>query len=324
MGFYPILFSPVDAGTGLPLSGLSPSFSAYFNAVALVSVTPPPINPVPGFPIYSTVVDQNACGMVFFGSAGGNFAAPQYEFVEAVNATTFPLFDLSGNPLTGQQSNLSWLTLLDNSTGAAPVATPAFYELGGGCYLVQNWKSTYFGKVYCSGPTGTSTFDLGLPQTVSAPPAPAPTPPTPPAVGGQTGGNVTPGVYGIDVRTFVPTPLGLDVDPFLLFVSNPQIIMVEAIWRRLSMARGQLSYAPNAGYSLQNLVNSAQTQQQLNAQASLIQQELLKDPRIASANVVCVPSGRQLQVSITGVGAAGPFAAVFGVGSLTVALLSFS
>lgn len=151
-----IAWSPAGGG----LIGLSPVWTHYVNAVTQTDLTSsaPGISEIGGG-FYVTTVDNDCCGMIFMGADGSGLAALNaYNFIEARNATTFPLFQIdsgSGNsvPLAGEAaSHLSWAYVFDTFTAATPSPVPGFVELGGGCYGLSDWLPSYLGLPLCNDP----------------------------------------------------------------------------------------------------------------------------------------------------------------------------
>lgn len=323
---YLLVLTTTNPVSGLPYTGLTPVWTAFFNASTQQSAPGPVISPRPTYAGYGTLISLDSCGMVAFG--GTPTANPAYAFVPAPNQTTFGLFDTSGAPLSGQVPSLMWVSAEDTATGLA--INPTIVELGGGCYVVPSWQPTWIGTLASPNSSTTSqpallTFELPEPGSISPPPTPVPVPVPLAAIG--TASVPTSGVYGIDINTFVNTPAGLDIDPQLSFVSTPSVVMVNYITRVLTTVAGSIFYATSVGYSLQQLVNSTQTPQSLRQINSQIQQALLVLAPIglASVNVSVTQQGRSLNIAVTGVGRGGPFSQVYMLSpGLPLSLLSFS
>ena len=131
--------------------------------------------------------------------------------------------------------------------------------------------------------------------------------------------------YGSDLRTYLNLGSGPDLDPYMLIVTDPRVVMPEQLARRLTMPPGTLWYAPTAGYDLRALVNAALTTAEYSAIQTAVTQQCLADQRVKSVNVsVTQPATGVLSVVILGVGAAGPFSIVFNVSALGVSNLTFS
>ena len=132
--------------------------------------------------------------------------------------------------------------------------------------------------------------------------------------------------YGSDCRTFAVLADGtIGVDPYFLLVSDPQIVMTEAIARLLSMPQGALWYATSLGYDLLNLVNIP-TNGDLSGYQSAMAQAVSRDPRIASCSCFIAPIGNTntYSVNINGIGKMGPFSCVFLLAGSGITALSFT
>jgi hypothetical protein len=131
-------------------------------------------------------------------------------------------------------------------------------------------------------------------------------------------GNLTSTDYGSDARTFLNLGNGQDMDPMLLIVDDPRVVVTEAIARRLTMALGTLWYSPSDGFDLLSILNRAlSTKDVINLQGQ-IQQECLKDQRVATASVnVTFVTASTARVLVILNGATGPFTAVFMIDSKT-------
>jgi hypothetical protein len=83
---------------------------------------------------------------------------------------------------------------------------------------------------------------------------------------------------------------GLDTSCALDFASDFGVtsgrqLLVEAVIRRLTTARGGLIDDPDYGLALETLLNSGRTVQEFNSIADRIRSEVLKDPRFADCSV---------------------------------------
>jgi hypothetical protein len=132
-------------------------------------------------------------------------------------------------------------------------------------------------------------------------------------------------IYGTDLRTYLDLGTGPDLDPYMLIVADPRVVMPEQLARRLTMPPGTLWYAPTVGYDLRALVNAALATGDLTQIQTAISTQCLGDERVKSVNVLLTrPNRDTLNVNILGIGAAGPFSIVFDVSALGVSNLSFT
>ncbi len=119
-------FAAYDA-SGAPLAGLTPTWSAYFNAQTGAVVAGPAFTDRGGG-LYEVSVPANECGIADLGATALN----RYVFFGSTSVVTFPAFALAdGTPLAGLVP--SWSTIRD-ATGAAITPAPAIDALGGGIY----------------------------------------------------------------------------------------------------------------------------------------------------------------------------------------------
>ncbi len=125
-------------------------------------------------------------------------------------------------------------------------------------------------------------------------------------------------VYGTDVSWFP------DLDPNLSLTSGNQTL-AQAIWQRLMTPRGTFPWDPEYGLDVRGLLNETILPNTIGAWQRQIANEIEKDERVISANVVITQTSQTaISISITGNGAAGPFTLVLGVSSVTVSLLSYT
>lgn len=68
-------------------------------------------------------------------------------------------------------------------------------------------------------------------------------------------------------------------------VSSGRQLLVEAVIRRLTTARGGLLDDPDYGLALETLLNSGRTVQEMNSIADRVRAEVLKDPRFTDCAV---------------------------------------
>jgi len=132
-------------------------------------------------------------------------------------------------------------------------------------------------------------------------------------------------LYGSDLRTFLNMGLGPDLDPYMLIVTDPRVVMPEQLARRLTMGPGTLWYDPTAGFDLRPLINQALATGNTASIQTAITNQCLADERVASVSVgVTQPDNSSLDISIAGVGAAGPFGIVLNVSALGLQNLTFT
>jgi hypothetical protein len=302
---------------GAPLSGLSPSWSVYMNVTTGLAQTPPPITEIASSGIYGSQVDPAATGLVDLGTS----SVTRYNLLLPVAPAliVIPAFsEATGSPVPGLF--LSWNACFDASTDIPVSSLPTFAELGGGLYRVDGMAASVVGRVDLGSGQNPRYYDIGL---GADPPGTAPLPPGPsaPAPVGSA-------PYGTDGRTFLDLGNGPDLDPQLLIVAEPRIVMAESLARRLTTIRGQLLYAPNDGWDLRQLVNAALTSGDVESLQGTIQQECLKDPRIQTAIARVAVTGSTVTITISAIGTSGPFGIVFSLasvsGSVVVTDLTFS
>lgn len=172
-----VVFAGYNPAGGLQ-AGLTPSWAQYVNALTGVATSGPAIAVTGAAGMYQTAVDTNSCGIIQLG--GG--AVPAYVFIPANNVATFACYsNPAGTPLAGLVGTLAWDSVIDTVTGLPPVVTPGFVDLGGGCYGLTSWASTYVGVVN-SGVSSTPQQQALGPSTgvgpgpgniILGPPAPA-------------------------------------------------------------------------------------------------------------------------------------------------------
>ncbi len=98
-----------------------------------------------------------------------------------------------------------------------------------------------------------------------------------------------------------------------------EIMMAQAMARRLTTRRGGLFYAPDYGYDLrQFLKGSVPPTSVINGN---IENELLKDDRVADVTAESTFNGTTLEVRVFGNGAEGPFDLTISIDEVTVELL---
>ena len=112
------------------------------------------------------------------------------------------------------------------------------------------------------------------------------------------------------------------LDPLGTLVSGNTAVL-QALARRLTTPRGGLFYDPNYGTDVRGFLNEAMTNESIARWKTAIERECRQDPRVTSIVVDMNPNvpANTLTIHITGTTADGPFAAVFGVTSLTLDLL---
>ncbi len=105
-------------------------------------------------------------------------------------------------------------------------------------------------------------------------------------------------------------------------VVTGNLVVAQAIARRLMTPRGRLIGYPNYGYDLTQFCNGDIGDSDVPSIQSGIEAECLKDPRVASAvsSVSLDPSGL-MTVKVTATSANGPFTLVLSVSQVTVQLL---
>jgi len=126
--------------------------------------------------------------------------------------------------------------------------------------------------------------------------------------------------YGSEIDCFP------DLNPAFAIVTDPMIVVGQAIARRLMTPRGGLLNDPNYGFDTRALLGGSFTPSQLYAIQSAVEQEALKDERVLSASAsVTLPSQTgAMRISLSGQLATGTFTYVLNVSQVTVALESFS
>jgi hypothetical protein len=131
-----------------------------------------------------------------------------------------------------------------------------------------------------------------------------------------------PAPYGSDLRTYLDLGNGPDLDPYMLIVSDEHVVLPEQLARRLMMPPGTLAYAPTAGFDLRTLANTYLVNGDTASIQTAIANQCLADERVQSVNVAVTPIKGSLNVSIKGMGSAGPFGIVFNVGNESINSLS--
>ncbi len=120
---------------GLPLTGLTPTFSVYLNAATGVAQAAPTVNESGGGHYNFSPTGAYPCGILTLGGA----SHPRYFLYNAMSPYfVFAAYDEEGQPLSGQVP--VWLNLKKVSDGSN-VSQPAITELSGGLY-----KTTMFSE----------------------------------------------------------------------------------------------------------------------------------------------------------------------------------
>ena len=343
--FYgPIYCVPAfSLSTGAPLSGLTPTWGSIYDTASETAVVPQPsFSEFSGTGIYKiTGLTSTMTCTINWGAT----ALPQYLDIDTV--------PLSLGPSIGTPTPTPGSTITTNQVILVPIADPS-YTIGdltiiivasysnGSTELIYSpllgWSSVYPGSslpaslpgdiiltrtggwpsaptisVYLSDPAGLEaaadwTWVLG-PQPItliseSVTPAQAPAP------------------YGSDLRTYLDLGNGPDLDPYMLIVSDEHVVLPEQLARRLMMPPGTLAYAPTAGFDLRTLANTYLVNGDAAPIQTAIANQCLADERVQSVNVSVAPVKGSLNVSIQGMGSAGPFGIVFNVGSESINSLS--
>jgi len=119
--------------------------------------------------------------------------------------------------------------------------------------------------------------------------------------------------YGSDVST-LPT-----LDPLLGPLTGPAVVG-QAVARRLRTPRGQLTFHPDYGLDLRQYVNGSLLPGALPALRAAIEQEALKDERVADAvaTVEYLAASQSIRVSLQLLTSQGPFLLVLNVSALDV------
>lgn len=113
-----------------------------------------------------------------------------------------------------------------------------------------------------------------------------------------------------------------DLDENFALVQGPAVV-AQALWRRFSTPRGALAFHPNEGFDLRILINESFTPETLARMSAAIEAEALKDERVeeATASLEYLAASKKLVITITGIGAEGPFALTMFVSGVSVALI---
>lgn len=122
--------------------------------------------------------------------------------------------------------------------------------------------------------------------------------------------------YGTDISTLP------DLDPTFALISGVDVER-ESIVRELSTPAGALYWATTYGFDVRGLVDSSFSDTDAKALQLAIQRRLLRREKITKASVTVAFSSlaQTLTISITCVGANGPFATVFTLDSTGLAKL---
>jgi phage baseplate assembly protein W len=122
--------------------------------------------------------------------------------------------------------------------------------------------------------------------------------------------------YGTDISTLP------DLDPTFALISGVDVER-ESIVRELSTPAGGLFWATEYGFDVRGLVDSSLSDADAKALQLAIQRRLLKREKItkAAATVTFNSPAQKLTISISCVGALGPFSTVFELDSTGVAKL---
>lgn len=122
--------------------------------------------------------------------------------------------------------------------------------------------------------------------------------------------------FGTDISDFP------DLDPMMPEITG-RVVVLEAIYRRLSTPRGSLFYDLDYGYSLLDLLGEGIDIRTLPIIETEIARECQKDERVTSAQVKCTYNSltQSLNVAIVLQDGDGPFALVLSVDQVSVEVL---
>lgn len=127
--------------TGYPLTGLTPTWVAYYNAVTGATQAGPSVAAVGGGHYRFTPSGTAPAGILDLGGASN----PRYHFYRAISsAYVFEAYDEEGQPLAGLTP--TWVNLKKVSDGT-DMPQPALTALGGGLYKTQLFMEHVVGVV---------------------------------------------------------------------------------------------------------------------------------------------------------------------------------
>jgi hypothetical protein len=110
------------------------------------------------------------------------------------------------------------------------------------------------------------------------------------------------------------------------FASGKRLV-AEAIYRRLITRKGELLDSLDYGFMLEEYLGAVTSAAEIAALPDLIRQQILRDDRLLSADVVVEETSlgpeRRWDVTIGAYTAEGPFELVIAVGDVTTALVGF-
>lgn len=105
-------------------------------------------------------------------------------------------------------------------------------------------------------------------------------------------------------------------------------LVAEAIYRRLITRKGQLLGSPDYGLRVADFLGADTSPGEITRATNLIKQEVLKDQRVDSVDVVVteveIGAERDWTITIEAFTGLGPFTLVLGVSDVTIALLEIS
>lgn len=269
------VFAAYDATTA-PLTGLSPTWHAAFNAVSGAAVTGPAISEL-GSGLYSFTrpTSYDFTGLIDLTAA----ASPRYYLVTAERVEVLAAFNVSAVPLTGLTP--SWVSLFRVSDSSA-VAQPSFTELGSGLY---KFPPPYVGEhvtgVIDLGATASPRYSLfeyavGVGSPVATAPATSPSGPLDREFGR---------LFGTDIyfeNDFVVTSAG----DYLLRsgIAN----LKAAIYRRLITRPGEYKFVPEYGVGIRDYVKKRSNAATIDSLRTAITEQLLRERRIDSVERVAL------------------------------------
>lgn len=121
--------------------------------------------------------------------------------------------------------------------------------------------------------------------------------------------------------------VGLGTFPKRFTLATGRLALILAVIRRLRTPHGfygtpDLNFAPNEGYSLDDLLSCDFTRAEIAGQAARIRQEVLREERMLAAQVdIKRGAGGVAQIMIGLADADGPFTLVLAVGQVTFEIL---
>ena len=175
---------PAFDSSGVPLSGLSPTWYSLFNAATELSYTPTPaITEIASSGVYSFNRPEgiDIAGIIDLGAT----ATPRYMFYGSDRYVTYAAYDLGGTPLTGVSP--TWATVVDVE-GNAFTPQPTLIELGLGVYKVARHTGRATGYIDMTASASPRYFSYDSDDVLStlATTTPDVAPPLTPITGGES------------------------------------------------------------------------------------------------------------------------------------------